>query len=81
MELVPDINLQYIGGYYKLNNNESIGYELRYFSLGDITFTDNSGQVIGQYKPNEMKIGTRYSRKLTRDLSISHFQLDIFILI
>ena len=21
-ELVPDINLQYIGGYYKLNNNE-----------------------------------------------------------
>ena len=38
-ELVPDINLQYIGGYYKLNNNESIGYELRYFSLGDITFT------------------------------------------
>ena len=27
---------------------------MRYFSLGDITFTDNSGQVIGQYKPNEM---------------------------
>ena len=23
-ELVPDINLQYIGGYYKLNNNESL---------------------------------------------------------
>ena len=70
-ELVPDINLQYIGGYYKLNNNESIGYELRYFSLGDITFTDNSGQVIGQYNPNEMAIGTAYSRKLTRDLSIA----------
>ncbi|MAO71643.1 MAG: hypothetical protein CMD02_03930 [Flavobacteriales bacterium] len=70
-ELVPDINLQYIGGYYKLNNNEAIGYELRYFSLGDITFTDNSGQVIGQYKPNEMALGTAYSRKLSRDLSIA----------
>ena len=70
-ELVPDINLQYIGGYYKLNNNEAIGYELRYFSLGDITFTDNSGQVIGQYKPNEMALGTAYSRKLSRDFSIA----------
>ena len=70
-ELVPDINLQYIGGYYRLNDNEAIGYELRYFSLGDITFTDNSGNVIGQYKPNEMAFGTAYSRKLSRDFSIA----------
>ena len=70
-ELVPDINLQYIGGYYSLNDNEAIGYELRYFSLGDITFTDNSGNVIGQYKPNEMAFGTAYSRKLSRDFSIA----------
>lgn len=70
-ELVPDINLQYISGYYKLNDNDAIGYELRYFSLGDITFTDGSGQVIGQYKPNEMAFGTAYSRKLSRDFSIA----------
>ena len=70
-ELVPDINLQYIGGYYRFNDNEAIGYELRYFSLGDITFTDNSGNVIGQYKPNEMAFGTAYSRKLSRDFSIA----------
>ena len=70
-ELVPDINLQYIGGYYKLNENESIGYELRYFSLGDITFTDISGNVIGQYKPNEMAIGSAYSRKLSRNFSLA----------
>lgn len=70
-ELVPDINLQYIGGYYRFNKNEAIGYELRYFSLGDITFTDNTGNVIGQYKPNEMAFGTAYSRKLSRDFSIA----------
>ena len=70
-ELVPDINLQYIAGYYKLNNNDAIGYELRYFSLGDITFTDNAGNVIGQYKPNEMAFGAAYSRKLSRDFSIA----------
>ena len=70
-ELVPDINLQYIGGYFKLNDNEAIGYELRYFSLGDITFTDGTGAVIGQYKPNEMAVGTAYSRKLSRDFAIA----------
>jgi len=70
-ELVPDINLQYIGGFYKLNDNDAIGYELRYFSLGDITFTDNAGNVIGQYKPNEMAFGAAYSRKLSRDFSIA----------
>ena len=44
---------------------------MRYFSLGDITFTDNSGNVIGHYKPNEMAFGTAYSRKLSRDFSIA----------
>jgi len=70
-ELVPDINLQYIGGYYKLNRNEAIGFELRYFSLGNITFTDNSGNIIGQYNPNEMAFGSAYSRKLSDKLSIA----------
>ncbi len=70
-ELVPDINLQYIGGYYKLNENESIGYELRYFSLGDITFTNNSGDVIGQFKPNELAVGSAYSRRLSQNFSIA----------
>ena len=70
-ELVPDINLQYIGGYFKLNENEAIGYELRYFTLGNITFTDNSGNIIGQYNPNEMAFGSAYSRKLSDKLSIA----------
>ena len=54
-----------------MNDNEAIGYELRYFSLGDITFTDNTGNVIGQYKPNEMALGTAYSRRLSRQFSIA----------
>ena len=44
---------------------------MRYFSLGHILFQYNSGQTIGQYKPNEMALGTAYSRKLSRDLSIA----------
>jgi hypothetical protein len=29
--LVPDINISYLAGYRKLNDNEAIGLELRYF--------------------------------------------------
>ena len=63
-ELVPDINLSYISGYKKLNKNDVIAMELRYFTLGDITFTDIIGNNLGQYKPNEFALGSSYSRKL-----------------
>ena len=69
--LVPDINLSYLAGYRKLNDNEAIGLELRYFSLGDITFTDILGTTIGQYKPSEFALGTSYSRKLSDNFSLS----------
>ena len=69
--LVPDINLSYLAGYRKLNDNEAIAMELRYFSLGDITFTNIVGDVIGQYKPSEFALGTAYSRKLSDDFSLA----------
>jgi len=69
--LVPDINLSYLAGYRKLNDNEVIGLELRYFSLGDITFTDILGTTIGQYKPSEFALGTSYSRKLSDNFSLA----------
>ena len=69
--LVPDINLSYLAGYRKINKNEAIGLELRYFSLGDITFTDVLGNTIGQYKPSEFALGTSYSRKLFDNFSLA----------
>ena len=69
--LVPDISLSYIGGIKKLNINEAIGFELRYFSLGDITFTDQSGEILGQYKPHEYAFGSAYSRKLSDVFSLA----------
>ncbi|MBT3621698.1 MAG: type IX secretion system outer membrane channel protein PorV [Flavobacteriales bacterium] len=69
--LVPDINLSYLAGYRKLNDNEAIGLELRYFSLGDITFTDQFGGTLGQYKPSEFALGTSYARKLSDNFSLA----------
>ena len=69
--LVPDINLSYLAGYKKLNKNEAIAMELRYFTLGDITFTDVIGNNLGQYKPSEFVIGSAYSRKLSDQFSLA----------
>jgi len=69
--LVPDISLSYLSGYIKRNNNETIGFSLRYFSLGDITFTDINSNIIGQYKPNEVAISGAYARKLSEHYSIA----------
>ena len=69
--LVPDINLSYITGYKKLDDNQAVGLEMRYFSLGDITFTDIVGTTIGQYKPHEFALGGSYARKLSDQFSLA----------
>ncbi|MFN4122093.1 MAG: type IX secretion system outer membrane channel protein PorV [Flavobacteriales bacterium] len=63
--LVPDINLAYLSTYKKLKNGQAIGGSLRYFSLGNIVFTDIVGNVTGQFNPNEFAVDVAYSRKLT----------------
>jgi len=68
--LVPDINLAYLSGYYKTKKNGTIGASLRYFSLGDITFTDINGTVIGQYRPNEFAFDVAYATKLSDNFSV-----------
>ncbi len=62
--LVSDINLAYLAGYKRIDDKQTIGASLLYFSLGDITFTDIVGEVIGNYKPNEFSIDATYARKL-----------------
>ena len=69
-KLVPDINLAYLSGYYKLDNKQVFGASLRYFSLGDITFTDNAGNVTGQGNPNEFALDLSYTRKLSERLGL-----------
>ena len=67
--LVPDINLAYLSGFYKTEKNGTIGASLRYFSLGDITFTDINGNTTGQFRPNEFAIDVAYATKLGKNFS------------
>lgn len=68
-QLVPDINLAYVTGYHTLKNEQTIGASLRYFSLGNITFTDDKGNVTGQFNPNEFAFDIAYARKLSENIS------------
>ena len=63
--LVSDINLSYLSGYKKIDDRQVMGIDLRYFSLGDITFTDVLGTTVGQYRPHEFALSSCYSRKLS----------------
>lgn len=67
--LVNDMFIAYVSGYSKMKNNQAIGGSLRYFSLGNITFTDNNGNTIRDFKPNEFALDLAYSRKLTDNFS------------
>lgn len=70
-DLVPDIFLAYLSGYAKFgeNDNQAISASLRYFSLGDIQFTNIDAQPIGTGKPREFSFDLGYSRKLSENLS------------
>jgi hypothetical protein len=68
--LVPDINLAYISGFYKLNDQSTLGGSLRYFSLGQIQLTDASQQDLGIYSPNEFAFDVTYAKRFGSDFSL-----------
>jgi hypothetical protein len=70
-DLVPDIFLAYLSGYAKFGQegNQSISASMRYFSLGEINYTDINAQPLGTGKPNEFSFDAGYARKLSPYLS------------
>lgn len=68
---LDDIFLLYVSGFYKLDENQAIGGGIRFFSLGDIDFTDNQGGSLGTGRPREGEFSIAYARKLGDKLSAS----------
>lgn len=64
-KLIPDINLAYLSGYKRIDKQQVIALSLLYFSLGNITFTDNVGNTTSQYNPNEFSIDAAYARSFS----------------
>lgn len=68
--LVNDINLGYISGYHKFDSLQCIAASIKYFSLGDVTYFNLNGNVIGTNHPYEFSTDISYSRKLSDIFSI-----------
>jgi hypothetical protein len=68
---VNDIYLAYLAGYAKVSKMDAISFSLRYFSMGDMEFTNIDGQIIGRYSPREFAIDAAYSRKLVENWSMA----------
>jgi hypothetical protein len=69
-KLTNDIHLSYLSGYKRLGSKQAIAASLRYFSLGEITFTDANAQFIREDKPSEFELAGGYAFRLAEKHSI-----------
>lgn len=67
--LVPDINIAYLTGYYRIDNKQVASASLLYSSLGDVPFTDDFGNLERNFKPNELAFDLGYSRMFSENFS------------
>ncbi|MDC3388072.1 type IX secretion system outer membrane channel protein PorV [Flavobacteriaceae bacterium] len=70
--LVNDIFLGGLTYYNKLDDRSAISGGFRYFSLGEIQFTDENGVDLNIEKPNEFTFDIAYSLKLS-----DHFSMGV----
>lgn len=71
-KLVNDIFLANLSGYWKIGDgdNQAISGSLRYFSLGEISMTDQERNALNSVNPYEMAFDLGYSRKLSESFSM-----------
>ena len=72
-QLVSDIDLAYVSGYYRIGDYSAVSGSIRYFSLGEV-FTDvdqTTGEGGMSVKPYEMSMDVAYSLMLSEKFSIA----------
>ncbi|NOY37204.1 MAG: type IX secretion system outer membrane channel protein PorV [Chlorobi bacterium] len=68
-QLVNDINLAYLAGYLRLDDRQTVSMSLRYFSLGNIVFTNIFGNTLRNFNPNEFSLDAGYARAFSEKIS------------
>lgn len=69
-QLVNDIDLAYLAGYYRIGNYSAVSASLRYFSLGEVitSYEDDPSMTISPY---EMSVDVAYSLMLSEKFSLA----------
>ena len=72
-QLVNDMNIAYMSGYYRIGDYSAISASLHYFSLGEVYFADESGaaDLSQSIKPYEMSVDVAYSLMLSEKFSLA----------
>ena len=70
-QLVNDIKILNVTYYNKINDRSAFGLSVKYFGLGDIDLTDQSGNYTGTVNPNEFYIDGSYALKLSNTYSMA----------
>jgi len=68
-EVIDDMSLAYLTGYYSLDKYQTIAASFRYFSLGEILFQENQDDIGIKKNPYELAFDVAYSRRLSDNLS------------
>src|SRR5574343_587847 len=68
--LVPGISYNYLAGYGRINKRSVIGGSFRFFSFGEINFTDDVGNPMGKFNPSEYAIDVCYATQLSKHWAI-----------
>jgi len=66
-----DVYMAYLTGYKRIDDLSTLGFGLRFFSLGEINYTDDAGGALGTGRPNEFEVNVGYARKLAENFSLS----------
>lgn len=66
-QLVNDIDLAYVAGYYRIGDYSAVSASLRYFSLGEVQMSDAEYLTINPY---EMSFDVAYSLMLSENFSL-----------
>lgn len=71
-QLVNDIDLAYLAGYYRIGDYSAVSASLRYFSLGEVQASSSqSGNYDLTVNPYEMSVDVAYSLMLSETFSIA----------
>lgn len=68
--IVDDMGLYYLNGYYKIDRLQAVSVSMRYFDLGEIQKTNIEGISDGVEFPREYAFDATYSRKLSENLGL-----------
>ncbi len=64
-------HMAYVSGFRTFEGEQSIGASIKYFNYGNVTFRDDNGIELQQYKPKEFAIDAAYARKLGARYSLA----------